>query len=775
MGRKRHISIQAKMLIAAFIYMCFVVTSLYLFLPPLLRSQQFKDFQDNLELYTESLASKLGESYTGTPSQILETVSEFMETVPELESADIVDWTGTRIASYPGDFPVFYERSKDGLVIQGDTLAVYGKPIISDNVVVAFTFVSQKTTALRQAVDTLRAEIIIVSVLVLIVSLLIAFHLSSKITQPIEELSRATKRLAAGDYAARADISTRDEVGLLAHHFNRMAGLIESGKEDLEKAIFVAESATKAKSEFLATMSHEIRSPLNGIIGMSRVLLKTPLTEDQKEYASTVASSGNVLLSVINDVLDFSKIESGQMELEIRPFDLRQCVDEAIQTQKYAASNKKLELRVTLDPRIPESVSGDETRIRQVVINLVSNAIKFTSEGGVSVDVRVENRDQRTSRFLISVADTGVGIDREGMGNLFKSFSQADESIHRQYGGTGLGLAISRQISEMMGGTLWAESEPGVGSTFFARIELGVPDGYSSDVEAVSHPVEKSTEDEIVDVTAPEIKSVRTVLLVEDNPVNQRVGVLLLTGLGYDVDAASCGQEAIEAAQKREYDAILMDLRMPDMSGIDATREIRRNWKWSKPLQVIPVTADVTIEKKRMCEDEGMFGFVSKPVTEEILESVLQAAWGERKSSPGVFVESVESGESEECSSTRSPKFATDRDPVAIVRRFLGENDPEMISEVLKEFIKDASAMVKEIRDGVAGTDFVTAGRAAHSLKSTAAMLGFDTLSFDCLEIERICDNDPSEDLTERLDHLDRHLKEMKFSVRSALNGASEA
>ncbi len=811
MRKGRHISIQAKMLMAAFVYMCFIVTSLYIFLPQLLRSQQVKEFEDGLAFHTEAIAEKIGGAFSGSRPELSSTIEEFVKNSPELTSVDVVNWTGARIASWPDDFSLSYDREKDGMVTVGGKFAVYGKPILSDNVVVAYVYVSQSMSTLDRAVDTLRAEIIIISLLVLIVSLLIAFHLSSLITQPLEELSRATKRLAGGDYTARADISTRDEVGLLAHHFNRMASLIESGKEELEEAIFLAESATKAKSQFLATMSHEIRSPLNGIIGMSRILLKTDMTEEQKEYAETVAGSGDVLLSVINEVLDFSKIESGQMDLENRPFDLRKSIRAALSTQKFAATEKHLLLTSSIDPDIPPEILADETRLRQIVINLISNAIKFTSTGSVSLSVTMKSPGREEADIIIAVSDTGVGIDADGMEKLFKSFSQADESITRRFGGTGLGLAISKRIAEMMGGTMWAESVPGEGSTFYARVQIGLIEEECGGCESMEtesdqdapvlyeHATDIGAESE-TDGTdyqvadAGECPPERRILLVEDNAINQRVAKLMLESIGYSVDTADCGRTAIQAARHVPYGVILMDLRMPDMSGLDATTEIRTEWKWDSPLRVIAVTADVTLEKKHACEAIGMIGFIPKPITEEALEAVIANALatdGSIQESGNVDTESDLHQEPEHIEPDSEPRkayesneilpkktsgpFATDRDPVAIVRRFLGEDDPEMITDVLKEFVADAEAMVSEVRNGVDEGDFVVAGRAAHSLKSTAAMLGFDTLSLDCRAIERICDHSPEEDLSDHIDHLNVHLRAMKRHVRRSLGGEAEA
>ncbi|RON11319.1 hybrid sensor histidine kinase/response regulator [Pseudomonas brassicacearum] len=478
--------------------------------------------------------------------------------------------------------------------------------------------VGMSNDAFSQRQQEILLKAAILALFALLFTFLLARRLAASLSEPISAMGNAVKAIQQGDFKTPLPIVDDAELGNLSRHINNLADGLELASREQHQAMAQliqtreeAEKANSAKSDFLAMMSHELRTPMNGVLGMLQLLETTDMTEEQIEYAALASESTEHLLKVINDILDFSRIERSALELEHIPFNLAELIGSCAQAFQHSAVQRGLSLELQIpDDMQALQVQGDPTRIRQILVNLIGNALKFTEKGRVTIEPQWQSLDHELLWFTCTVRDSGIGISAESLELMFNAFQQADSSISRRYGGTGLGLPIARTLAERMGGTLRAQSEEGRGSVFTLEIPLAL----SLQTPPALTPRTLAGNDH---------GEGRNVLLVEDNPVNQTVIEAMLRSLGFTVSVATDGAQAVRSAESLIFEAILMDCRLPVIDGYEATRQIRQ-LPGCADLPIIALTANALQGDREACLSAGMNDYLAKPFKRTDLQQILQ-------------------------------------------------------------------------------------------------------------------------------------------------------
>ena len=812
----RRSSIKRKIMLITLGTSCLVVVLVSLTLITNQMMRYHRDLQKNLAIIADMVAFSSSAPLMFSDPVAAASVLSSLSTNPTILNGYIFTADGVLFASYqsPAAHEVYHlpekisgsESASQRLALlegQGNSSSWHFgssydmvRPVILEGRNIGFILLHSSTAPLRDMFVNVVSFSAVILFFALFLVYFIVSRLQNMITQPIVSLAGTMQMVSANkDYSLRVINENSDETGQLIDGFNEMLCQIEERDTalerqrdtlestvevrteelrqivaDLEVARDAAESASRSKSEFLANMSHEIRTPMNGVLGMTELLLGTGLSDKQRKFTQTIHQSGTSLLGIINDILDFSKIEAGKIELETISFDLHEMTHAVVELFTTSASLKGVVLRLSIDADVPQAVGGDSLRVRQVLLNLVSNAVKFTDHGEVVVTVGVREKNQDDIMLCFSVTDSGVGINPEQLAKIFEGFTQADGSMTRKYGGTGLGLTIARQLAEMMGGRITVESTPGIGSCFcfYARFickttaeplvvapELNVAPGPPVDGQGVS------------------------ILLVEDNPVNQYVGREMLECLGYRVTVSDNGRDALECLARDRFAVVLMDCQMPELDGYSLTRILREQ---EHALQagggtasrqvVIALTGHAGVEDRQICMDAGMDDYLSKPFSMKQLDSVL-SRWLRQDAGEIVQPGQVAPAELPASSAGVLPRDGSHLDLSYIdsIRMLDPDGHKRLLHTVVSKYIEEAPGLLADIQRAASISDMEGLFKKAHYLKSSSANLGAVKLAEQCKILESIGRNNSAMEDAALLARLESEFNAVSMALAALLQG----
>lgn len=609
-------------------------------------------------------------------------------------------------------------------------------PIESNSNIYGYVDMGFETHPISNMLVNAQQAIISIAVIEIVLVAFFSFILGTYLTKNLTRLTSAAQILREKGPGFQLNHYSKDELGEVTKAFDEMSAKLEQDYQNLTAAREGAELANDSKSRFLASMSHEIRTPMNGVLGILNILEETKLTNEQRKLVATATESGNFLLSVINDILDFTRMESNTLILEDKPFDFRQCVESVVNSFLPAAKSRNLILHCYIEGTVPSKVSGDKNRVKQILLNLIGNAIKFTHEGSVTVKVGAEALEQGRVKITCQIQDTGIGIKNSSIDYLFDEFTMADQTYSRSKEGSGLGLAICRRLCTFMDGDVTVESTPGVGSTFTFDITLSVAD------ELLTSPNIDSHRQEL-------IRSNARILVAEDNKANQLVIREMFKRVGLSIDIAENGKQAVSMVQEYQYDLIFMDISMPEMDGMQACKAIRSlDDSKACDIPIIALTAHSLAGDKEKFLASGMNDYLSKPLRlSQLIEKINlflnddQEENQDLNSGPCHLIEHQNSYTNTNVGQSNQREEAVNLDLVdeQILQQMIADTSADVIPLLIEHYLEESQQRLTKIYQAMESQDKETLEFEAHTLGSSALALGNRTLSNFARKIEHLC------------------------------------